>query len=166
MINDAITLSIVVPMFNEQAVLPTFFERLNNTLRDLNLTHEIICVDDGSSDQTATVVAKIALTNRSIKLIQLSRNFGKEVALTAGLDYSKGMAVVPLDADLQEPPEAIRVMLERWQEGFDIVLAIRSRRDTDSWLKPDQVFLLPRVKRDRSSDQADFTEPTTVRGKN
>ena len=89
MINDAITLSIVVPMFNEQAVLPTFFERLNNTLRDLNLIHEIICVDDGSSDQTATVVAKIALTNRSIKLIQLSRNFGKEVALTAGLALLK-----------------------------------------------------------------------------
>ena len=128
-------LSIVVPMYNEAAVLPAFLERVNSVVTDLGVSHEVIFVDDGSDDDSSAIIQAECNRNARIRLVQLSRNFGKEVALTAGLDHAVGQAVVPLDADLQDPPELIEQMLAEWRAGYDVVLAVRSRRVNDGWFK-------------------------------
>ncbi len=128
-------LSIVVPMFNEAAVVDRFFERLERVLERLGLSHEIVVVNDGSSDDTLARLLEHRARNRAVKIISLSRTFGKDVALSAGFDHARGRAVVPIDADLQDPPELIEQMVERWREGYDVVYATRMRRPGDSWLK-------------------------------
>jgi polyisoprenyl-phosphate glycosyltransferase len=129
------TLSIVVPMFNEEEVIDAFFRRLGAVLEVLGVTYEVICVNDGSRDGTAVRLAAAHRRDPHVKVINLSRNFGKEIALTAGLDHARGAAVVPIDADLQDPPELIAAMLSRWRDGYDVVLAVRSARLTDTWAK-------------------------------
>jgi glycosyltransferase involved in cell wall biosynthesis len=128
-------LSIVVAAYNEEDVLDIFFARLEDVLAGLGVTYEIICVNDGSRDRTAQILAAHNARNDRIRVINLARNFGKEPALTAGLDATRGHAVVPLDADLQDPPELIADFLRLWREGFDVVYAVRNARDTDSWMK-------------------------------
>lgn len=128
-------LSIVVPAYDEDEVLPEFFLRMETVLGPVTENYEIICVDDGSSDGT---LALLQLANRRdprIKYIQLSRNFGKEVALTAGLHAASGDAIIPIDADLQDPPELIAEMVEKWREGAKMVIAVRSDRGSDSAMK-------------------------------
>ncbi|MBM5793321.1 MAG: glycosyltransferase family 2 protein, partial [Cyanobacteria bacterium K_DeepCast_0m_m1_088] len=123
-------LSAVVPFLNEAANLPRLIEVLQRVLGDLGLAWELVLVDDGSSDDSLAV-AKRELQRRptlQATLLSLSRNFGKEAALTAGLEAAQGDVVVPLDADLQDPPELIGAMLEQWRQGFDVVYAVRSRR--------------------------------------
>ncbi len=129
------TLSIVVPMFNEEDVLPILFDRLGQFLENLGESYEIICVNDGSTDGTARILADMHAGDNRIKVVNFSRNFGKEIALTAGLDVASGQAVVPIDADLQDPPELIETFLEKWREGYDVVYAVRHRRDTDTAVK-------------------------------
>ena len=129
------TISIVVPMFNEEDVLPILFNRLSKYLEQLGETYEIICVNDGSSDRTAELLAEAHNADNRIKFLNFSRNFGKEVALTAGLDASSGDAVIPIDADLQDPPELIASFLEKWREGYDVVYGVRRHRDTDTFIK-------------------------------
>jgi glycosyltransferase involved in cell wall biosynthesis len=125
-------LSIVVPCFNEAQGLDTFFARLALVLQELQAyDHEIICIDDGSIDDTLEVLHRHAAQNPRIMILELSRNFGKEAALTAGIDAATGHAVIPLDADLQHPPELITAMVEHWEKGSDIVLARRRSRETD-----------------------------------
>jgi len=128
-------LSIVVPMFNESASLSAFFGRLIPILEDLNESFEVVCVDDGSRDDTLEQLVQINSTDSRVKVVALSRNFGKERALTAGLDAATGCTVIPIDADLQDPPELIPQMLEEWRRGYDVVLAIRSDRSSDSFMK-------------------------------
>ncbi|NOD36589.1 MULTISPECIES: glycosyltransferase family 2 protein [unclassified Ruegeria] len=132
---SAPTLSIVVPMFNEEDVLPILFDRLGQFLENLGESYEIICVNDGSTDGTARILADAHARDNHIKVVNFSRNFGKEIALTAGLDVASGEAVVPIDADLQDPPELIETFLEKWREGYDVVYAVRQRRDTDTVVK-------------------------------
>ncbi len=132
---DAPTLSIVVAAYNEEDVLDLFFARLGETLAKLGESYEIVCVNDGSRDRTAQILAAHNARNPRIRVINLARNFGKELALTAGLDATRGRAVVPLDADLQDPPELIAEFLRLWREGYDVVYAVRDARDTDSWMK-------------------------------
>ncbi|WP_420587422.1 glycosyltransferase family 2 protein [Ruegeria sp.] len=129
------TLSIVIPMFNEEDVLPVLFERLCSVLDSLGESYEIICVNDGSTDGTAQMLAKAHDDNERVKVVNFSRNFGKEIAMTAGLDLASGQAVVPIDADLQDPPELIGAFLEKWREGFDVVYAVRRQRDSDTKMK-------------------------------
>jgi polyisoprenyl-phosphate glycosyltransferase len=129
------TLSIVVPMFNEAEVLPTFFARLQTTLDALGVAYEVICVNDGSTDGTRQFLEEAHARDPRIRVLNFARNFGKETALTAGLDHTRGLAVIPMDADLQDPPELIGEMLDRWHQGFDVVLAIRRDRSTDSRAK-------------------------------
>ncbi|WP_050605819.1 glycosyltransferase family 2 protein [Ruegeria sp. 6PALISEP08] len=129
------TLSIVVPMFNEADVLPFLFDRLCSFLENLGESYEIICVNDGSTDATTGLLAEAHKRDNRIKVLNFSRNFGKEVALTAGLDFASGQAVVPIDADLQDPPELIETFLEKWREGYDVVYAVRRHRDTDTAMK-------------------------------
>jgi polyisoprenyl-phosphate glycosyltransferase len=124
-------LSVVVPMFNEEEGVDLFFGRLNPVLEKLTPDYEIICVDDGSTDRTLSFLAQWRIRDQRIKVVSLSRNFGKDTALTAGLDFASGKAVIPIDSDLQDPPELIGPMMEKWREGYDVVYARRSARDTD-----------------------------------
>lgn len=128
-------LSVVVPCYNEAPNLSTLLDRLRSVLDHLHLTYEIICVNDGSRDETLEHLIQYHQQDDRIKVVNLSRNFGKEVALTAGIDYSRGRAVVPIDADLQDPPELISALVEQWQAGYDVVYATRRHRRGETWLK-------------------------------
>ncbi len=132
---SAVELSLVVPIHNEAAGLDEFFTRTLAVLEKLGLRWEIVCVNDGSTDASLERLLEFHRRLPAIKIVSLSRNFGKDVALSAGLDYASGAAVVPIDADLQDPPELIERMVAKWREGFDMVYAVRNRRDGDSWLK-------------------------------
>ena len=131
----AIQLSLVVPIHNEAAGLDEFFARTLAALERLGCSWEIVCVNDGSTDASLERLLEIHRRIPAIKIVNLSRNFGKDIALSAGLDFARGAAVIPIDADLQDPPELIAAMVAKWREGFDIVYAVRNRRDGDSWLK-------------------------------
>lgn len=128
-------LSIVVPFYNEEGGCAVFFEHLLPVLEGITPDYEVICVNDGSSDRTSQLLSIEHLRNPRIKLLNLSRNFGKEQALTAGLDHARGRAVIPLDADLQDPPEVIPELVTQWRDGFDVVLAVRTDRRSDTALK-------------------------------
>jgi glycosyltransferase involved in cell wall biosynthesis len=128
-------LSIVIPMYNEEAVIEQCFNTLKPILDAVDQDWEIICVDDGSRDDSVKIVRRLADADARIKLLEFSRNFGKEAALTAGLDATTGDAVIPLDADLQDPPELIPQMVEKWREGWKVVLAVRAQRSGDSAAK-------------------------------
>lgn len=130
-----VQLSIVVPCYNEEPNLDYLLFRLLAVIEPLQITYEIICVNDGSQDNTLAKLIKHHHLNSNIKVINLSRNFGKEIALTAGLDHARGAAVIPIDADLQDPPELIVEMLEKWREGYDVVYAKRRSRHGETWLK-------------------------------
>jgi polyisoprenyl-phosphate glycosyltransferase len=132
---DRPTLSVVVPAYDEEEVLPLFHERLVAVLARLDLDAEIIYVDDGSRDGTARVIEGLRERDARVALVGLSRNFGKEIALSAGLDHARGDAVVVIDADLQDPPEFIPRLLERWGDGYDVVYAKRTARDGETLLK-------------------------------
>lgn len=125
----------MIPLHNEAANLDQLFARLLPVLERLNLTYEIICIDDGSTDSSVALLLELRQRIPALKLVSLSRNFGKDIALSAGLDYTRGAAVVPLDADLQDPPELIEQMLAKWREGFDVVYATRRRREGESLVK-------------------------------
>ena len=140
-------LSIVVPVFNERTMLPVFLENLLPILQSLALKSEVVFVDDGSQDGSAEYLRQMISKMPGIKLLKLSRNFGKEAALTAGLDYAVGRAVVLLDADLQDPPECIPEMLARWREGADVVLMQRRDRAGESWSKRASAYLYYRLLR-------------------
>ncbi len=126
-------LSVIVPMFNEARNLDCLFERLVPAVESLHMPYEIVCVDDGSRDDTLAQLLALRERNAAIKVVSLSRNFGKEIALTAGLQHVSGRAAVPIDADLQHPPELIGRLVERWREGYEVVYAVRESRDTDSF---------------------------------
>lgn len=122
-------------MFNEACCIDSLFGRLLPILDTTRHTYEVVCVDDGSNDETVREVRRWQQDQRSIKLIKLTRNFGKERALAAGLDHARGDAVIPIDADLQDPPELIAQLIEKWVEGFEMVIAKRSKRPGDSKFK-------------------------------
>ena len=130
-------ISIVVPFYNEALGVESFIERLGVTCSALKSKYnfEVICIDDGSSDATLEALIKAKTLHPSICIIEFSRNFGKEAALTAGLDYANGDALIPMDGDLQHPPELLPLLLQNWELGFEVVLAQRVNRDTDTFLQ-------------------------------
>lgn len=128
-------ISVITPFYNEEQVIHNFFTRIIPILDSLNYSYEIVCVNDGSNDGTLSILIEYATQNSQIKVIDLSRNFGKEAALTAALNNASGDAVIPIDSDLQDPPELIPKMVQLWSEGAEVVLARRSDRLADSWLK-------------------------------
>ncbi|CAH6807039.1 Polymyxin resistance protein ArnC, glycosyl transferase [Vibrio chagasii] len=134
-IHPAVLLSIIVPFYNEQEVLEEFHSRLAKVLDSLPITSEIVYVDDGSKDNSLDVVSSFTSINSSISVIGLSRNFGKESAMSAGLEHCRGQAVILLDADLQDPPELIPQMIAKWREGYDVVNMQRRQRDGETWFK-------------------------------
>jgi glycosyltransferase involved in cell wall biosynthesis len=119
-------LSVVVPAYNEQEVLPAFHQRLSAVLDTLPLAAEIVYINDGSQDDTLQLLHGLREQDARVALVDLSRNFGKEIALSAGLHQARGDAVVVIDADLQDPPELIPEFIRRWQEGYDVVYAQRT----------------------------------------
>jgi len=128
------SLSVVVPVYNEQDVLPEFHRRLAKVLDSLGAA-EIIYVNDGSGDRSMALLAELHHGDPRVAVVDLSRNFGKEIAMTAGLDHARGDAVVIIDADLQDPPELIPEMVAAWREGHDVVLMRRRSRSQESWFK-------------------------------
>lgn len=128
-------ISIIVPMYNESEGLDAFFRRVIPILNGITQHWEIIGVNDGSKDDTFARLKAYALSEPRIAVLSLSRNFGKEAALSAGIDHARGAAVIPIDADMQDPPELITEMVAKWKEGFKVVLATRRNREGDNWLK-------------------------------
>lgn len=128
-------ISIVAPIFNEEDVINAFYDDLSVVLNQLPYNFEIIFVDDGSNDRSVQRLHRLREQDERIGLIELSRNFGKEIALTAGLDHASGDAVIIIDADLQDPPTLISDMITEWQNGYDVVFAQRTSRQGESWLK-------------------------------
>jgi glycosyltransferase involved in cell wall biosynthesis len=128
-------LSVVVPAYNEIDVLPEFHRRISEVMRSTEAQYEIIYVDDGSTDETAACLGVLREQDPTIAIIELSRNFGKEVAISAGLDHAQGDAVIIIDADLQDPPELIHDFLREWRSGYDVVSGRRTSREGESLLK-------------------------------
>ena len=130
------TISIVVPVFNESEVIDTFYERTRSVLLSLeHVRYEIIFVDDGSSDDSLDKLKRISQGDPSVSVLKFSRNFGHQVAITAGVDHATSDAVVVIDADLQDPPEVIPELIAKWHEGYDVVYAVRNARAGESALK-------------------------------
>jgi glycosyltransferase involved in cell wall biosynthesis len=142
---DRLLLSIVVPAYNEEEVLAKFHFRLNAVLSQMECGAQVVYVNDGSTDRTVDVINFIRQDDERVALVDLSRNFGKEIAMTAGFDQAKGDAVVVIDADLQDPPELIPELLRYYQEGFDIVYAQRISRSGEGALKKVTAFLFYRL---------------------
>lgn len=129
-------LSVVVPVFNESEVIDKFYERMKEVMKSLDsLACEFIFVDDGSKDDSYHKLMNLASVDPSVRIIKFSRNFGHQVAITAGIDNAKGDAVVIIDGDLQDPPEVIKQFVEKWREGYDVVYGIREKRDGESKIK-------------------------------
>lgn len=130
-----ITISLVVPCYNEEDNLEPLYSRVCAVMESVGASWELVCVNDGSRD--ATLAHLVALHERDprVVVVDLSRNFGKEIALTAGLHFARGDAAIPLDCDLQDPPELIPELIAKWREGYDIVNATRIAREGESWLK-------------------------------
>jgi glycosyltransferase involved in cell wall biosynthesis len=154
-------LSVVVPAYNEEAVLAAFHRRLAAALDRLGESAEILFVNDGSRDRTKSVLDTLRAADPRVAVLDLSRNFGKEVALTAGLHHARGDAVVVIDADLQDPPELIPQLVAEWQAGFDMVYARRTGRDGETAMKKASAALFYRVIRASSKveiprDTGDF----------
>ena len=129
------TISIVVPMFNEESNLREFHKRVTTVMESLNYNYEICFVDDGSSDNSTTILQELSLEDSHVQGFILSRNYGHQIALTCGLDNVTGDAVITMDGDLQHPPEIIPELISKWEAGFDIVKTIRTSTDNISFFK-------------------------------
>jgi glycosyltransferase involved in cell wall biosynthesis len=144
-------LSVVVPVLNEEEAVPAFLARTTPILKSIcedrldGRNYEVLFVDDGSSDATARIVLEAAGLDPCVKLVRLSRSFGKEAALAAGLSYAEGDAVIPMDVDLQDPPEIIPAMVDAWLGGAEIVNGVRVSRDEDTWFKRSTANLFYRL---------------------
>ena len=129
-------ISIIIPAYNEEESLPMLYERLNKLMNEIkNYEFEVLFVNDGSKDNTIQIIKELRKKDERICYVDFSRNFGKEVAMIAGLDYTKGDCVIFMDADLQDPPELIPELVKYWEEGYDDVYARRSSRKGETWLK-------------------------------
>lgn len=137
--------SVVVPVYNEEENIEELYKRVSTVLDQSGIRFELILVDDGSSDNSLSIIKKLNSNDNRVKYISLSRNFGHEVAITAGLYYTHGDCVVIIDADLQDPPQLIIDLIEKWREGYDVVYARRTKRIGDSFLKKMGAFLFYRV---------------------
>jgi polyisoprenyl-phosphate glycosyltransferase len=132
---ELVKYSIVIPLYNEEGILPRLVERLQQTMSEFDGPAEVVMVDDGSRDSTVQLVQTASARDPRFKLIQFSRNFGHQMAITAGMDAAAGQAVIIMDADLQDPPQVILQMIEKWQEGYEVVYGLRKRRQGERLFK-------------------------------
>ncbi len=133
--NETPLVSILAPVFNEEPVLHELYRRVRAVMDDTPYSWELILVNDGSRDRSAEVIASLHEQDNRVRGISFSRNFGFQVAVTAGLDYAQGQAVILADADLQDPPEIFPRMIDKWREGYDVVYCVRSSREGETWFK-------------------------------
>lgn len=133
--STAPTISVIVPIYNEEQVIPELYRRLTRVMDDIGEPWEMVCINDGSQDRSAQLLLELHLADPRIKLVNFSRNFGHQIAITAGMDYVQGEAVVIIDADLQDPPELISQMVEKWRAGYEVVYAVRAERRGESFFK-------------------------------
>jgi polyisoprenyl-phosphate glycosyltransferase len=128
-------ISIIAPIFNEEKNISELYRRISEVMQGIAETFELILVDDGSSDDSKQLICDLALKDDRVRPVIFARNFGHQIAVTAGLDYSRGQSVVIIDADLQDPPELIADMLKKWREGYQVVYAVRAEREGETWFK-------------------------------
>ncbi len=128
-------LSIIVPIYNEEQILPELYQRLTDAAEKITSDYELIFVNDGSKDSSIDLILRLSKEDSRVKYIDFSRNFGHQIAVTAGLDFSSGQAVVIIDGDLQDPPELIPEMYEKYKEGYPVVYAKRKERKGETWFK-------------------------------
>jgi len=153
--------SIVIPLLNEEVVLPELYRRLRSVLEQLDGDSEVIFVDDGSGDRTPHLLRDLHQQDPRICYLRFARNFGQQVAVTAGLNFARGAAVITLDADLQDPPELLLELVQQWQQGYQVVYARRRQRRQESWLKQSLAYGFYRLLRqladiDIPTDTGDF----------
>lgn len=139
--------SVIVPVYNEEAVIDESYQRLKNVMDQTNERYELLFVNDGSRDRSAAILKAISERDQSVKVIDFSRNFGHQIAITAGMDYALGEAIVVIDADLQDPPELILKMIDKWKDGCDVVYAKRTKRKGESFFKKQTAALFYRFLR-------------------
>jgi len=127
--------SVVVPVFNEELVIRETYTRLRKVMESLGEPYELIFVNDGSTDRSQEIITEICRQDPRVKLINFSRNFGHQIAITAGMDHASGEAVIVIDADLQDPPEVIPSMVAKWKEGYEVVYGKRIKRKGEGFFK-------------------------------
>jgi glycosyltransferase involved in cell wall biosynthesis len=154
-------LSVVLPIFNEEEVIPELYQRLTDVLKSQGERYEIVFVNDGSVDQSYRLLCDVAGRDKRVKIVNFARNFGHQIAITAGLDHSRGQAVVVMDADLQDPPEVLPDLIAKWREGYDVVYAVRTERQGEGKMKRGTASLFYRLlrsltKMDIPADAGDF----------
>jgi len=132
---SSVIYSVVVPLYNEEMVVSETYKRLKKVMDEINEPYEIVFVNDGSRDKTSDIVNEICSKDKNIKFIEFSRNFGHQIAITAGMDYAEGDAIIVIDADLQDPPEVIPEMIKKWKEGYEVVYGKRIKRKGDTFFK-------------------------------
>lgn len=143
--NTKPTFSVVGPVFNENELIGAFYERVKAVMEGLGEPWELVLVDDGSTDGSTEAILQLAREDSRVRPVIFSRNFGHQIAVTAGLDYSRGQAVVILDTDLQDPPELIPELAARWREGYEVVYAVRAEREGETWFKKTTAALFYRL---------------------
>jgi len=137
--------SIVAPVFNEIGCVQKFYDQISRVMNALKGTWELVLVDDGSTDGSTDAIRALAKADKHVQPVIFARNFGHQIAVTAGLDYARGDAVVIIDADLQDPPEVIPDLIAKWKEGFEVVYAVRRKREGEGWFKLATASLFYRV---------------------
>jgi polyisoprenyl-phosphate glycosyltransferase len=128
-------ISIIAPIYNEMATLPEFYRRIHETMQPLDDSWELILVDDGSKDGSSEKIRDLARQDHHVRPVIFARNFGHQIAVTAGLDYARGQAVIIMDSDLQDPPETVPDLVQKWREGYEVVYAVREKREGENWFK-------------------------------
>jgi dolichol-phosphate mannosyltransferase len=137
--------SIIAPCFNEEGVLHELHRRIQEVMDQTGESWELVLINDGSRDRTPEIMRELHAADPRIKVVDFARNFGHQIAVTAGLDYAQGDAIVIIDSDLQDPPEVILDMIDRWKEGYEVVYAVRSERKGESWFKEFTAKLFYRI---------------------
>jgi glycosyltransferase involved in cell wall biosynthesis len=141
----AVTLSIVAPVFNELENIPELYRRVQAVMSAMSISWELVLVDDGSTDGSTDRILELAKQDEHVRPVIFARNFGHQVAITAGWDYARGDAVVIIDADLQDPPEVIPDLVAKWREGHEVVYAVRAEREGETWFKKTTATLFYRI---------------------
>jgi dolichol-phosphate mannosyltransferase len=142
-----ITISIVAPIFNELENIPELYRRVQAVMFATQDSWELVLVDDGSTDGSTDAIRTLAEQDKHVRPVIFARNFGHQVAITAGWDYARGQAVVIMDADLQDPPEVIPDLIAKWREGYEVVYAVRAEREGETWFKKTTAAMFYRLVR-------------------
>ncbi|NOY97593.1 MAG: glycosyltransferase family 2 protein [Chloroflexi bacterium] len=143
--DKTVTFSVVAPIYNEIDNIPEFYRRVRDVMDSTGEPWELVLVDDGSTDGSTERIRELAADDKRVRPVIFARNFGHQIAVTAGLDYSRGQAMVIIDADLQDPPETILDLVAKWREGYEVVYAVRAEREGETWFKKSTATLFYRM---------------------